>query len=165
MPPAKLDPKLQAMSRRFVNVVRLVAASAVEPDDALMVVNDSNLTIPQVIALQLLKLSGPHSVCEIAEHTCLSRPATSHLVSRLVDRKLVDRTEDPRDRRQKRVSLSTKGAAIIDRIFEARQAHFALGLKALSPGTRTRLNAVLEEVQRELEPAVQTRQADTEGSR
>ncbi len=145
------DRNVEEISKRLLDVMRLVGSVAAKPDDSLTLMNDSGLTVPQLLTLQLLRLAGAHTVSEIADKTALSRPATSHLVERLVEMGLVVRAEDANDRRQKQVSLSEKGTAVIDRLSQARRSHVAQAIESLTPGTRGRLAEALEEVQRELE--------------
>jgi MarR family transcriptional regulator, organic hydroperoxide resistance regulator len=143
--------KPDVLAKQLFEILRLIhSVNAALVDDALMMLNESGLTPPQLIALYVLKLEGAHSVGEIADRTRLSRPATSHLVDRLVVMGLVDRAEDENDRRQKQVSISPKGSDFIERLSRARIGDMAAGLKMLSPKTRTRLCEALEEVSREL---------------
>lgn len=78
------------------------------------------LTMPQFATLLLLREAGSLSVSTIAEQVGLSRAATSHLVERLVRRKLVLRTEDPTDRRHRRVTLTAASRRLVAD-FDARQ--------------------------------------------
>jgi DNA-binding MarR family transcriptional regulator len=145
------DPKPEALAKRFLDSFRLIhIADSKTIDESLAIMNESGLTVPQLIALQVLRFEGTQSVGEIADRTHLSRPATSHLVDRLVVMGLVVRVEDENDRRQKQVSLSPKGLGLVEQVVEGRIAHVATGLKALSPETRARLYDVLAEVAREL---------------
>jgi DNA-binding MarR family transcriptional regulator len=140
-----------------MDTLRLIhAVNSAFVDDSLMMMNESGLTVPQLIALHVLRFDGAQSVGEIASRTRLSRPATSHLVDRLVVMGLVDRAEDERDRRQKQVSLSAKGSEMVDRLFQLRFAQMTAGLKPLSPETRARLYEALGDAARELEQRVPT---------
>lgn len=145
--------------RRFHEVVRLLHSfgDPTKADETLTLMNESGLTIPQLITLNVLRLHGPHSVSEIADRTRLSRPATSHLVDRLVARRLLTRVEDLRDRRHKRISVSRKGMDLVDRLLQARQARVAAGLDTLSEVTRAQLAAVLGDVERELKERARAR--------
>jgi len=157
------EPKPDVLAKQLLEIFRLIhAVNAAVPDDALMMLNESGLTAPQLIALHVLRVEGAHSVGEIADRTRLSRPATSHLVDRLVFMGLVDRAEDEHDRRQKQVSLSSKGSDFVDRLFRARINDVATGLKMLSPKTRARLCEALEEVARELKEHTPVRPSSEE---
>src|SRR5262252_7365019 len=78
-------------------------------DDTLAVMNEAGLTMAQMVALHLLTHLGPVSVSSIAACLKLSPPATSHLVDRMVVAGLVGRTEDPIDRRHKRIEITSTG--------------------------------------------------------
>ena len=80
-------------------------------DDTLAVMNEVGLTMAQMVALHLLTHLGPVSVSSIAACLKLSPPATSHLVDRMVVAGLVGRTEDPVDRRHKRIAITRPGAS------------------------------------------------------
>ena len=150
-PAADRDPKPEALAKRLLEAFRLIhVADSNTVDELLTMMGESGLTVPQVIALQVLKFEGVQSVGEIADRTHLSRPATSHLVDRLVVMGFVVRVEDENDRRQKQVSLSPKGSGFVDQLIESRIAHLTAGIKALSQETRARWYDALTDVTREL---------------
>jgi MarR family transcriptional regulator, organic hydroperoxide resistance regulator len=149
---APFDAKPESLARQMLKVIHLVDSvndKGVE-ESFMVMINESGLTVPQVIALLTLRFESVQSVGEIADRTRLSRPATSHLVDRLVVMGLVVRVEDERDRRQKQISLTPKGGDLVDQIFQSRIAQLAAGLKRLSPETRTRLCEAFEAVSLEL---------------
>ena len=141
----------EALAVRLLETFHLVhAVHAKTLDDSLMMMNESGLTVPQLVALHVLRFDGAHSVGEISDLIRLSRPATSHLVERLVTMQLVDRTEDERDRRQKQVSLSVKGLALMDKLYQSKVAVLISGLEILSIDTREQLFAALADALQEL---------------
>lgn len=143
--------KPEALARRLLKTFRLVHdVDSKAVDDSLTMMNESGLTMPQIIALHVLRFEGARSVGEIADRTHLSRPATSHLVDRLVVMGLVVRVEDENDRRQKQVSLSPKGLGLVDQLVESKIAHMSIGMNALSQETRARLYDVLTDMAREI---------------
>jgi DNA-binding MarR family transcriptional regulator len=148
----KCDPKPANLATQLLDVVKLLhlPGDTTSVDDALMMMHEAGLTTAQLIALHSLREDGAHSVSQIAEKARLSRPATSHLVDRLVVMGLVVRVEDERDRRHKQVSLEAKGAALIDRLSHARRSRVAAGIEALSASTRSRLAEVLADIEEEL---------------
>lgn len=80
-----------------------------------------DLSFSQLKILFVLSMSErPLSVGEIAEATTLSLPAAGRAVDAIVRNELVTRTEDPVDRRVKRVALSQLGKDIAEEINEAR---------------------------------------------
>jgi DNA-binding MarR family transcriptional regulator len=148
---AVLEPTAEALAMRLLETFHFVHAVHCKVlDDSLIMMNESGLTVPQLVALHVLRFDGDHSVGEIADRTRLSKPATSHLVERLVSMQLVDRTEDEHDRRQKQVSLNAKGLALMDKLFQAKLAVLAAGLECLSNETRSRLFEALADTVQEL---------------
>lgn len=71
------------------------------------------LSIVQIATLYLLDDGSAPTVRELAERVGRSVSATSRLVDQLVRRELVDRREDPVDRRARRVALAGRGAALL----------------------------------------------------
>jgi DNA-binding MarR family transcriptional regulator len=128
------------VSRLLIEALHRLQAA--EPGETLSIMNASGLTMPQVIALHVLK-GRPMAVGAIAAHVKLSPAATSHLVERLVGQGLVERCERAEDRRQKQVSLSRRGTALIERLNRARMAALSLGVARLPLRTRTELGRVL----------------------
>lgn len=61
---------------------------------------------------------GRGSVSELAEAKKISRPAISQAVNVLVNRGLITRTPDARDRRYIQLTLTDSGKALLDAIFE-----------------------------------------------
>jgi MarR family transcriptional regulator for hemolysin len=56
----------------------------------------------------------------LGDHLGITNAAASQLVDRLVNLGLLERTEDPRDRRGKQLTLSAKGRAVVQESIEAR---------------------------------------------
>lgn len=91
----------------------------------------------------LVDLDRPVSVKELAEDVGMSLPGASRLVEQLHQRGLVDRREDPADRRTKRLLPTAAGLAAVERIDTARLQSLQAYTAALSPGQRDRLSAAL----------------------
>jgi DNA-binding MarR family transcriptional regulator len=75
--------------------------------------NASFATITALIALQQ---RGDQSVSQLAREIGLSLAATSQLVDRLVQEKLVARTESSVDRRRKQLALTAAGRGFLSRM-------------------------------------------------
>lgn len=80
---------------------------------------DSHLTMPQLRILMLLYRLGDTSGRELAGILHVSLATLSGMVDRLVAHDMVVRTEDPHDRRVRRISLSGDGHAMVEKIFNA----------------------------------------------
>lgn len=122
-------------------------------DDVTALLKRHELSMPQLAALQFLRAEGPTSVSAIADHLRLSRTATSHLVERLVRKNLVHREEDPRDRRQKRVTLGDGGHDLIAEIRTRSAASLDALLRRVPEAERDALERVMRDVVTHLEAA------------
>jgi len=83
-------------------------------------VKASGLSMPQFSVLMRLHYRGGCGISDISEHLGVTAAAASQLVDRLVQGGMLERVEDPQDRRAKQVTLSTKGRALIAAGVEAR---------------------------------------------
>ncbi len=74
-----------------------------------------DLTLPETMMLRLI---GRHTlnVAEVAESIALSHSAASRAVDRLVRAGLISRSEDPQDRRNKRLGLTESGLALVKEV-------------------------------------------------
>ena len=119
-------------------------------DDTLAVMNEAGLTMAQMVAMHLLMHLGPISVSSIAACLKLSPPATSHLVDRLVVAGLVGRSEDPIDRRHKRIVITDEGRELIESTHEERTREFTRVLSRLSSEVQSQFRHALARVVDEL---------------
>jgi DNA-binding MarR family transcriptional regulator len=85
------------------------------------------LSLPQTAVLFLMDKEGGTTAGEVARLTGRSPSATSRFLDQLVKLGLVERTEDPQDRRQKRLSITADGRALVEAI-ETRRAEAQLRL-------------------------------------
>ena len=81
---------------------------------------DLDLSMAQLKTLMTLYNRGPMSIGQIAECLDIGQPTASHLVDRLVQTGLVQRTEDPLDRRRTLAQLSPGGQELAERINQVR---------------------------------------------
>jgi DNA-binding MarR family transcriptional regulator len=79
----------------------------------------SHLTLSQLRILMLLSRRGDVSAGELARLVGVGLATLSGMVDRLVALDLVTRTEDPRDRRVRRIGLSRAGTELIGSIVTA----------------------------------------------
>lgn len=71
------------------------------------------ITIPQFWALGYLYHNGKSKMSNLAKHLMISPAATTGLVDRLIDQKLVDRRSDSQDRRVVWIELTSQGKDVI----------------------------------------------------
>ena len=82
--------------------------------------DDTSLSFSQINILMRLVHGGSAGVSEIGEKLGVTNAAASQAVDRLVQLGLIERTEDPEDRRAKRLVLTKKGRELIEKGIEAR---------------------------------------------
>ncbi|WP_277049424.1 MarR family transcriptional regulator [Ruania albidiflava] len=80
---------------------------------------DADLTMPQLKVLVLLHREGAMSGHQLADQLAVSTPTVSGMVDRLVDRGMLTRRADERDRRVRLVALSESGAQVVASVHEA----------------------------------------------
>ena len=73
---------------------------------------EADLSLSEVVTLRGLQRS-PLTIAEVAESLCVSHSAASRTADRLVRDGLVRRQENPVDRRQKHLTLTPEGVALI----------------------------------------------------
>ena len=82
------------------------------------------LGFTQLAALYVLAEGSTTTIGELAEALRRSPSATSRLVDGLVKRRLVERREEPEDRRQRSIALTQRGKAILRVVDRARADQF-----------------------------------------
>ncbi len=82
----------------------------------------SALSISQTNSLFRLYHHGPSPVNDLADHLGITMPAVSQLLAPLEDSNLIQRLQDPNDRRVKRIALTDQGKQRVQEIMQARHA-------------------------------------------
>ena len=82
----------------------------------------SGYSMSHIGALMHLQDKGMSAVSELGDHLGITYPAVSQMLDRLVDEGLIQRTEDPNDRRSKQIVLTDKGMDTLNEGIKARQA-------------------------------------------
>ena len=95
--------------------------------------DSTGLSFSQINILMRLVHSGDTNVSEVGEQLGVTNAAASQAVDRLVGLGLIERTEDPMDRRTRRLALTPKGKATIDEGIEARSKWIEGVTDALNP--------------------------------
>jgi DNA-binding MarR family transcriptional regulator len=103
------------------------------------------LSFTQIKALCAMDVDGEdRSVKALAESMQVSLPAMSRAIDGLYERGLVDRQEDPVDRRMKRLRLTESGRAITSSLNETRLATMQEFLASLSDEEAQALTQALD---------------------
>ena len=129
--------------------------------------DDSGLSATQIHGMMLLYHSPGEgkrknqvgcNVSELGSHLGISNAASSQMIDRLVQLGLIQRSENPSDRRVKHVVLTAKGSALIEDGIEARRTWMETLTFALTPEEqRAIIHALtlLTQAARKLEPSAQ----------
>ena len=75
----------------------------------------TNLSMPQFSILMQLHYRGDCGISDISEKMETSTAAASQLVDKLFQSGLIERAEDPHDRRAKQIKLSARGREMIEK--------------------------------------------------
>jgi DNA-binding MarR family transcriptional regulator len=113
---------------------------------ALATMNDAAITLPQVLLLNHVERRGATSPSELAEAMHTSLPAVSQMIDRLVQQGLLDRTDDPVDRRRKSLATTAAARSFLRKLGAARAAEYELGLAPVTPELLTQLATLIERV-------------------
>lgn len=82
--------------------------------------DETELSFSQINILMRLRFDGKCGVSEIGDQLGVTSAAASQAIDRLVNLNLIERTEDPTDRRAKLLVLTPKGRDLISRGIEIR---------------------------------------------
>jgi DNA-binding MarR family transcriptional regulator len=105
--------------------------------------DETGLSFSQINILMRLVHRGSTSVSEVGEQLGVTNAAASQAVDRLVQLGLIERTEDPEDRRAKQLALTEKGRALIERGVEARSKWIEGLTDALTPDQQNMIISAL----------------------
>jgi DNA-binding MarR family transcriptional regulator len=100
----------------------------------------------QLFVLQRLGLADSLSINELAERTSTHQSSVSVVVRRLVERKLVQRMINPRDKRRVELSLTPAGRKLARRSPNAAQDRLLQAVRQLPPSERRQLSELLIKV-------------------
>jgi DNA-binding MarR family transcriptional regulator len=132
--------------------------------DFMRFMKQHGLSSPQINALMYIYHAGECRVSDIGALADASNAAASQLVERLVQQGLVDRREDPADRRTKIVRLTQEGLALIQRSVTAN--HFLAEIMAsLTDGQHATIQSaftILAQAARHIQLSEEGEQYDSE---
>ncbi len=75
---------------------------------------DSNVTLQQFRALLLVYMQGPIPISHVAETLHFLPSHATGIIQRLVNRDMIERREDPHDRRVRMLTITDHGLALIE---------------------------------------------------
>jgi DNA-binding MarR family transcriptional regulator len=104
---------------------------------------EKNLSMAQINALFRLNHKGACGVSDLGDDLGVTSAAASQLLERLVQQGLVARSEDPLDRRNKRIVLTEAGQRIVQESIQARQKWLTSLADLLTPAEQEQVEASL----------------------
>lgn len=110
-----------------------------------------DLTMPQSIALTAIAEAGPLTVSALQARLKRSQATTSHLVSQLELRGLVERADDADDARRTVLRLSRAGRRLLSRLEQLRRQSFERVMRRVPKAVRLELEVALKATLRALE--------------
>jgi DNA-binding MarR family transcriptional regulator len=114
---------------RAIELVRRVNRfqRAGDLDDATL----GELTMAQIRVLFRLRNRGPMPSSSLATGLGVTLPTVTSVIDRLVAKALVERTDDPADRRRVIVGVTSAGREIVERVQQGRRARLSRALEEL----------------------------------
>jgi DNA-binding MarR family transcriptional regulator len=94
---------------------------------------EPSLSVPQFRVLAFLSHNPDSSLSDVAEHIGITRATASPLIDRLVQRGLVDRREDPTERRHIQLKLTHEGHDRLEEMRDSTRQTLAELLNELTP--------------------------------
>ena len=116
---------------------------------------DSGLSLTQMTTLFHLHHGSRCGVSNIGDLLGVTNAAASQMIDRLVQHELIERTEDPKDRRAKQLRLTDRGRSIVRESIEVRRRWMEKLTDALTKEEQSSIiNAltILTNAARDLEP-------------
>ena len=104
---------------------------------------ETGLSFSQINILMRLLHGGSTGVSEIGEQLGVTNAAASQAVERLVQLDLIERREDPDDRRAKQLTLTPKGRTLIEQGIEIRSKWVEGLTDALTPEQQSMIISAL----------------------
>jgi DNA-binding MarR family transcriptional regulator len=111
------------------------------------------LSPSQGAALATIGRHGPLTPSELAVRERIQRPTATRVIARLEETGLVDRTQDPVDRRSFVVALTPAGRELLARVRTRKNAYLARRLRDLDADERATLDRAAAILERVLEEA------------
>lgn len=105
---------------------------------------EDTVTIAQFRVLVLLATHGPTTLVQLASRLGVNASTAQRQVERLVREGLVDRREDPDDRRQVVLAHTDQGARLVEAVTERRRNEIARIVQAVPREERVAVIAALE---------------------
>ncbi|TFD99550.1 MarR family winged helix-turn-helix transcriptional regulator [Jeotgalibacillus sp. R-1-5s-1] len=110
----------------------------------------SNISQVQYKILELVSISQPMTPSEINDCLNMSMPNTSRELRLLSEKKLIEKTLDPDDRRKQYIGLSPEGKDLITDAFSIIESRFSDRIQHLSENELQEVDQALDFLQKKL---------------
>ncbi len=110
----------------------------------LLFAKETGVSMPQIGAMFHIRQRGACGVSAVGDELGVTSAAASQMLDRLVQQKLIERSEDPSDRRNKQIVLTEKGHALLQQSVRARQDWLRELDGLLTPAESELVNQALE---------------------
>jgi len=105
---------------------------------------ERGLSMSQYGALMNLHHKGACGVSDIGDRLGITSAAASQMLDRLVQQEIIDRSEDPGDRRLKMIVLTEKGRKLVKESLEARESWLDEMVKQMTPEEQQKVTEGLQ---------------------
>lgn len=135
--PGVTSDQVESVMRASRALVGITAASIMTVDDV--------VTVPQLRVMMMIATRGAMNLAAVASALQVNPSNASRLVDRLLRTGMVDRREDPADRRNIALTLTADGQALIDGVIRHRRNAIRRALRQMAPEQRDLLAVALED--------------------
>lgn len=128
--------QVESVMRASRALVGITAASISTVDDV--------VTVPQLRVMMMIATRGAVNLAAVAAGLQVSASNASRICDRLLKIGMVDRRDDPADRRNIALTLTPDGQALIDRVVHHRRIAIRRILREMSPAQREALTTAFD---------------------
>nr|WP_090281168.1 MarR family winged helix-turn-helix transcriptional regulator [Mycolicibacterium komanii]CRL77307.1 MarR family transcriptional regulator [Mycolicibacterium komanii] len=128
--------QVESVMRASRALVGITAASISTVDDV--------VTVPQLRVMMMIATRGAVNLAAVAAGLQVSASNASRICDRLLKIGMVDRRDDPADRRNIALTLTPDGQALIDRVVHHRRIAIRRILREMSPAQRDALTTAFD---------------------
>jgi len=114
---------------------------------------EGTMSVSEFLVLRMLAQTGPSRVSQIARKMQITASAVTFLTDKLADKELILRKRDEADRRVVLVSITEKGARVLEELEALRRAAAERMLEGLSDSELSGIMAILEKLAGSIAPA------------
>jgi DNA-binding MarR family transcriptional regulator len=129
--------QIESVMRAARALVGVTAASISTVDDV--------VTVPQLRVMMMIATRGAMNLAGVAAGLQVSPSNASRICDRLLKVGMLDRRDDPADRRNISLTLTADGQALIDRVNRHRRSAIRRILRQIPPDRRDLLATVFDE--------------------